>query len=73
MSENPVKVWNRDLAMERRAKTNFMYRVGFLFGILLTWVAVATEMATFGSLSLAAVIMVSVFTLWDVRKIWKGK
>ena len=70
MSKN---VWERDLNVEARGKSNFMYRVGFLFGILLTWGTVGTGLITFGNLSIAAVVLVIVFTIMDARKMWKGK
>lgn len=67
-----VKVWHRNRALEQRSKSNFMYRVGILFGVLLTWVAVGTGMTTFVNLSIAAVVLVVMFTLWDFWKMWKG-
>ena len=67
-----VKVWHRNRPLEARAKTNFMYRVGMLFGILLSWVGVGTGAVTFAGISLVAVVLVVTFSLWDFWKMWKG-
>ena len=67
------KVWPRDLKMEERAKRNFMYRTGLLFGVLLTWGLVGLKLATFVDVAIIAVVFIVGFTAWDLRKVWKGK
>lgn len=69
----PRKVWNRDLVMEDRALKNAMYRTGALLGVLLTWTVVGTGLATFVEVAIVTVIFFVGFTVWDMRKVWKGK
>ena len=67
------KFWERDLKMEDRALKNWMYRVGTLGGILAAWIMVGTGILTFVELSIGAVVLVFCLTMWDFRKVWKGK
>ena len=67
------KFWERDLKMEDRALKNWMYRVGTLGGILAAWIMVGTGILTFVELSIGAVVLVLCLTMWDMRKMWKGK
>lgn len=67
------KFWERDLKMEERALKNWMYRVGTLGGILAAWIMVGTGILTFVELSIGAVVLVFCLTMWDFRKVWKGK
>ena len=67
------KFWERDLKMEDRALKNWMYRVGTLSGILTAWIMVGTGILTFVELSIGAVVLVFCLTMWDFRKVWKGK
>lgn len=73
MSENLVKVWNRDFKFEARAKTNFMYRTGALFGVLAAWAVVGAGLATFINFTITTGVFYTAFTAWDMRKVWKGK
>ncbi len=68
-----IKVWNRDLKLEARAKTHFMYRVGFLLGVITAWAAVALTQTTLPALTLMTVVAVGVLTVWDMWKMWRGK
>ena len=67
-----VKVWHRNRVMEDRAKRNFMYRVGIMFGVLITWVGVGTASVTFAQIAIVAVVLTVVTTIWDFWKMWKG-
>ena len=65
--------WQRDLKMEARGKRNFLYRAGFLGGVLFSWAVVGTGYVSFLYLSVAAAVVPFVTTMWDFWKMWKGK
>lgn len=66
------KAWQRNRALEDRAKRNFVYRSGVLFGVLFTWIVVGTGTATFVEVAVVMTTFVVLFTSWELWKMWKG-
>ena len=66
-------LWERDLKMEARAKSNLGRRVGTFVWLLLTWLVVGTGLTTFVELVIITAITFTALTAWDTWKMWKGK